>query len=49
MCKIFKIKSLAEFVENEETVQLLSHFGTDLLQGFHLSKPLHIEEIMVLH
>jgi EAL domain-containing protein (putative c-di-GMP-specific phosphodiesterase class I)/GGDEF domain-containing protein len=49
MCKIFNIKSLAEFVENEETVGLLSHFGTDLLQGFHLSKPLHIEEIMVLH
>ncbi|SFP67920.1 EAL domain-containing protein [Hydrogenimonas thermophila] len=49
MCKIFKIKALAEFVENKETVELLSHFGTDLLQGYYLSKPLYIEEIIVIN
>lgn len=49
MCKIFEIKSLAEFVENQKTVELLSNFGTDLLQGFFLSKPLYIEEVLVLN
>jgi len=48
MCKLFNIKALAEFVENQETVQLLSDFDTDLLQGFYLSKPLYIEEAMII-
>jgi len=48
MCKLFNIKALAEFVENQETVQLLSDFNTDLLQGFYLSKPLYIEEAMII-
>ena len=48
MCKIFNIKALAEFVENKETMQLLSAFGIDLLQGYYLSKPLYIEEAMIV-
>ncbi len=47
MCQVFNIHSLAEFVENEETVQFLSAIGTELLQGYHLSKPLHIEEVIL--
>nr|WP_281271989.1 EAL domain-containing protein [Hydrogenothermus marinus] len=49
MCQILNIKSLAEFVENEKTVEILSKFGTDLLQGFYLSKPLRVEEILVVN
>ena len=48
MCQVFDITSLAEFVENEKTVEYLSDFGTELLQGYYLSKPLHIEEVKIL-
>lgn len=30
---------IAEFVENEETLLMLSAFGIDLVQGYYLSKP----------
>lgn len=48
MCKVFNITSLAEFIENEETMEYLADFGTELLQGYYLSKPLHIEEVKIL-
>ncbi len=48
MCQVFGIYSLAEFVENKESVSLLNNIGTQLLQGYHLSKPLHIEELIIL-
>ena len=30
---------LAEFVENDETLQMLKAFGVDMVQGYHLDKP----------
>lgn len=32
-------KTVAEFVENEETYELLKTFGVDMVQGYHLNKP----------
>jgi len=48
MCKTFDIYSLAEFIENQETLDILKGFDTKLAQGFYLSKPLAIEELRVL-
>ena len=48
MCETFGIYSLAEFIENKETLELLKGYGTNLAQGFYLSKPLVIEELRAL-
>ncbi len=31
--------TVAEFVENGETLEMLKHFGVDLVQGYHLDMP----------
>lgn len=33
------IKTIAEFVENEETLEALREIGVDYAQGFHISQP----------
>ena len=38
-------KTVAEFVENEETLDLLRKEGVDYAQGFHISRPHPVEEI----
>ncbi len=48
MCDTFEIDSLAEFIENESTLDLLKEFGTNLAQGYFLSKPLTIQELQNL-
>ena len=37
-------RTVAEFVGNEETVRLLQEFGVDFLQGYHIGKPMAVEE-----
>jgi EAL domain-containing protein (putative c-di-GMP-specific phosphodiesterase class I) len=32
-------QTVAEFVENEETLQMLVEFGVDMVQGYYLDKP----------
>ncbi len=32
-------RTVAEFVENEETLAMLRRFGVDMVQGYHLDKP----------
>lgn len=39
-------KTVAEFVENEEILQLLTEYGVDFAQGYHISRPLPIEEFV---
>ncbi len=48
MCDTFGIYSLAEFIENKETLDILKRFGTRLAQGFYLSKPLIVEELRAI-
>lgn len=38
-------KSVAEFVENEEILSLLRQLGIDYAQGYHISKPMPIEQL----
>ncbi len=37
--------TIAEFVENQETVDILQEIGVDYAQGFHYSRPAPIDEI----
>ncbi|MBI4666017.1 MAG: EAL domain-containing protein [Nitrospinae bacterium] len=39
MAKDFKIKSIAEFVEDEEAHKILKEMGVDYGQGYHYGKP----------
>lgn len=48
MCRTFDIFSVAEFVENESTLKRLEEIGVDLLQGYHLSIPMHAQELRTL-
>lgn len=38
-------KTVAEFVENEETLQILADIGVTYAQGYHLSKPKTVAEL----
>lgn len=39
MAKSLNIKSVAEFVEREETIGILKELGVDMGQGYHLARP----------
>ena len=47
MCKRLNILSLGEFVEDKKTMNILKNIGVDLFQGYYLSTPIKIEELMV--
>ncbi len=47
MVKSLNIKAVAEFVENKETLELLSKLDIEYSQGFYLSKPQPIENILL--
>lgn len=36
--------TIAEFVEDEDTTQMLREYGVDMAQGFHLGRPMAAEE-----
>lgn len=44
--KMYNIKTIAEFVENEVIYQLVKKLGIDYSQGYYFSKPLSIEELL---
>ena len=46
MAKIFKLKTIAEFVENKEIADMLEKFGVDYLQGYYFSAPFDINELL---
>jgi diguanylate cyclase (GGDEF)-like protein/PAS domain S-box-containing protein len=39
------MKTIAEFVENEGIVEFLRHYGVDFAQGYHIGRPVPIQEI----
>lgn len=41
--------TIAEFVENAETLSLLKAFGIDFAQGYHIAKPMPINDILAWH
>ncbi|MGA7179467.1 MAG: DUF1631 family protein [Thiobacillaceae bacterium] len=40
------IKTIAESVENEETLEKLREIGVDYVQGYHTGKPIYIDELV---
>ncbi len=44
--KMYNIKTVAEFVEDEEIFVLVKELGIDYSQGYYFGKPLPIEEII---
>ena len=46
MARIFKLKAVAEGIENPSQLELLRDMNCDFGQGFHFAKPLHGEEIL---
>ena len=43
---VMKIKTIAEHVENEATLQTLKQLNIDYVQGFHFSHPVAIETLI---
>jgi EAL domain-containing protein (putative c-di-GMP-specific phosphodiesterase class I) len=39
------MKTIAEFVENEETLLFLEQYGVDFGQGFHIGRPAPVREV----
>ena len=46
--KMYNIKTVAEFVENEEIHSLVKELGIDYSQGYYFSKPLSLKDIKAL-
>ena len=40
------IRTTAEFVENEETLQKLKEIGISYAQGYHIAKPVSLETLV---
>jgi len=43
--KMYNIKTIAEFVENEEILVLIKELGIDYSQGYHFGKPISFDEV----
>jgi len=39
-------RTIAEFVEDEATANLLRELGVDMAQGYHLGAPIGLEEML---
>jgi EAL domain-containing protein (putative c-di-GMP-specific phosphodiesterase class I) len=43
------VKTVAEYVENEEIANILKEIGVDYFQGYYYSKPIDVEEAVTKH
>jgi EAL domain-containing protein (putative c-di-GMP-specific phosphodiesterase class I) len=48
LARIFKLKAVAEGIEEPDQVERLRRIGCDFGQGFHFAKPLAGEEILAM-
>ncbi|TFH06551.1 MAG: EAL domain-containing protein [Candidatus Atribacteria bacterium] len=39
-------QTIAEFVEDEETLDILRSIGVDCAQGFHIRRPRSLEDVL---
>ncbi|QER42084.1 bacteriohemerythrin [Thermodesulfobacterium sp. TA1] len=49
LAKDLKVKTIAEFVENQEIMDMLVKSKVDLLQGYHLGKPMPVEDFVKIY
>lgn len=45
VAKIYRLKTIAEFVESQEIVDLLKVYDVDFAQGYHIGKPRAFDEV----
>jgi EAL domain-containing protein (putative c-di-GMP-specific phosphodiesterase class I) len=45
VCTGIGVKTIAEFVEDQETMDLVRELGVDFAQGYHLSRPVPVSEL----
>lgn len=45
VAKVFELQTVAEFVEDQEILEILQELGVDYAQGYHISRPVPFEEI----
>jgi len=46
VAKVLKLQTIAEWVEDEATLNSLKSIGIDYAQGFHISRPVMVSEIL---
>ncbi len=47
VAKVLKLQTIAEWVEDEATLNSLKSIGIDYAQGFHISRPVMVSEILL--
>ena len=45
VCHRLEKQVIAEFVEDEETLELLRSYGVDFAQGYHIGPPLPVDQV----
>ena len=40
------LRTIAEFVESEQTLSMLAEYGIDLVQGYHVGRPRPLDELL---
>ena len=45
IARVMKIETVAEYVQDEETVAVLREIGVDWAQGYHLGEPVRLTEL----
>ena len=47
VAKVLKLQTIAEWVEDEATLDALKSIGIDYAQGFHISRPVMVSELLL--
>ncbi len=47
VAKVLKLQTIAEWVEDQETLDTLKSIGIDYAQGFHISRPVMVSELLL--
>ena len=47
VAETMNLKTVAEYVESEEILQLLADMGVTYAQGFHMGRPMRLEELLL--
>jgi EAL domain-containing protein (putative c-di-GMP-specific phosphodiesterase class I) len=45
---VMGLKTIAEFVENEDILKCLGELGVDYAQGYHIGRPVSLDEVCKL-
>jgi EAL domain-containing protein (putative c-di-GMP-specific phosphodiesterase class I) len=46
VAKVLKLQTIAEWVEDKATLDMLKSIGIDYAQGFHISRPVMASELL---